>query len=100
MTSQKKTLIKALKILDTGLLFLTPLGVIFPPVGILLTGLSVTSGAIKTGIGIDDKVQGRPGATDRITFGVFSAIKPILTAGLGKALPPVGGVLKTIILKP
>ncbi len=96
----KKTLIKALKILDTGLLFLTPLGVIFPPVGILLTGLSVTSGAIKTGIGIDDKVHGRPGATDRITFGVFSAIKPILTAGLGKALPPVGGVLKTIILKP
>jgi len=96
----KNQVLGATKILDAALLFLMPLGIAFPPIGVLLTGLSITTGAIKTGIGIDDKVQDRPGGADRITFGLFNALKPIFTAGLGKAAPSIGGALSKVILKP
>lgn len=96
----KNQVLGALKILNVALMFLMPLGVALPPVGLLLTSLSVTSGLIEAGIGIDDKVQDRPGATDRITFGLFNALKPIFTAGLGKGVPPLGGVVGKTVLNP
>lgn len=85
----KNQILKAGKYLDIMLLFATPLGIALPPVGILLTGLNIASGVLKLGVGIDDKVHNRPDADNRITYGVFNAIKPVVTAGLGNAIKPV-----------
>ncbi|WP_124378174.1 dermonecrotic toxin domain-containing protein [Pseudomonas synxantha] len=93
----KNHILKAAAMLDIMLLFAAPIGIALPPVGFLLTGLSVGSGLLKLGVGIDDKVNNRPGADDRIVFGVFNAVKPIFTAGLSNAMKPVAEPIKTIL---
>ncbi|NWA69954.1 dermonecrotic toxin domain-containing protein [Pseudomonas reactans] len=93
----KKTILKANRWLSTALLFLTPLGMALPPVGLLLTGLSVGTGVVELGVGIDDKVHGRPGGSDRILFGAFNALKPVFTAGLGNGLPPLKPLIQKIV---
>ncbi|WP_237499356.1 hypothetical protein, partial [Pseudomonas edaphica] len=93
----KQTILKAKKWLDGALLLATPIGLALPPVGILLTALSVGSGLLEVGVGIHDNANDRANADDRITFGVFNALKPILTAGAGKASEPITGPIKTVL---
>ncbi|NWC94319.1 MULTISPECIES: dermonecrotic toxin domain-containing protein [unclassified Pseudomonas] len=93
----KKTVLKATNVLSYALLFLAPLGMAFPPVGVLMSALSTATGLVKLGIGIDDKVQDRPGGADRITFGLWNAATPVLTSGFGKALEPVTQPFKTFL---
>ncbi len=93
----KQTILKAKKWLDGALLLATPIGLALPPVGVVLTALSVGSGLLEAGVGIHDKANDRANADDRITFGVFNAFKPLFTAGVGKAAEPITGPIKTVL---
>ncbi|WP_241730147.1 hypothetical protein [Pseudomonas sp. SST3] len=52
-------------------MFLTPLAFAMPEVGLALDAFYLASGATNTGIGIDDKIHGKPTGNQRIIFGVF-----------------------------
>ena len=70
-------------------MFMTPLALVMPEVAIGLDVFFLAAGAAQTGIGIDDAVQGKATASDRIVFGVLNAVPPLAThagAPLAKAL--------------
>ncbi|MGY2374147.1 dermonecrotic toxin domain-containing protein [Pseudomonas sp. SDO524_S393] len=90
----KDNVISWLKMASYGLLLLAPLGMAFPPVGVAITVGSVALGATELGIGIDDKINNRPGATERIFSGAFNTGKPILFEGFGRAFTPISGAIK------
>ncbi|WP_256659350.1 membrane-targeted effector domain-containing toxin [Pseudomonas sp. KBW05] len=54
-------------------LFLAPLALVMPEVEAALGVFYLTVGATSTGIGIDDKIKGKPKGNERIIFGVFNA---------------------------
>lgn len=96
---QKNTAVDWLKIASYGLLALAPLGMAFPPVGAILTAASMGIGATELGLGIDDKINNRPGATERIFSGAFNTAKPILFEGFGRAFAPATGAIKGYLIK-
>lgn len=66
-------------------LFLTPLALVMPEVEAALSVFYLVVGATTAGIGVDDKIKGKPKANERIIFGSFNAalvvIPHILKAG-------------------
>ncbi|MBO0495115.1 DUF6543 domain-containing protein [Pseudomonas sp. Marseille-Q1929] len=95
----KNKVVDWLKIAAYGLLVLAPLGLAFPPVGVALTVAATGLGAAELGIGIDDKINNRPGGTERIFSGAINTGKPILSEGFGIAFKPVSGAIKTAVFK-
>lgn len=85
----KNQVVKSLHWLSMGAFALTPVGVALPPVGILTSLFAVGAGAGELAIGIDDKLNHRPGATDRISNGTFNSIKPLLSKPITMAAAPV-----------
>lgn len=87
-------------------MFMTPLALVMPEVAIGLDVFFLAAGAAQTGIGIDDAVQGKATASDRIVFGVLNAVPPLAThagAPLAKALTERvsgGGVAAGLMLQP
>jgi len=61
-----------------------------PEVGLALDAFYLASGATNTGIGIDDKLHGKPTGNQRIIFGLFNAATVALPHVLAK-LPGSGG---------
>ncbi|UII74057.1 hypothetical protein LVW35_13110 [Pseudomonas sp. HN11] len=96
---KKNAAVNWLKIASYGLLVLAPLGLAYPPVGAILTAASIGIGATEVGIGIDDKINKRPGATERIFSGAFNTAKPIFSEGFGRAFTPVSGAIKSFVFK-
>lgn len=90
----KDKVVSVLKYASYGLLALAPLGLAYPPFGIGLTVAATGLGAAELGIGIDDKINNRPGAVERIFSGAFNTVKPIFSEGFGKAFQPLTGAIK------
>lgn len=70
-------------------MFMTPLALVMPEVAVALDVFFLAAGATQTGIGIDDAVEGKATASDRIVFGVLNAVPPLVThagAPLAKVL--------------
>ncbi|AZE61502.1 MULTISPECIES: dermonecrotic toxin domain-containing protein [Pseudomonas fluorescens group] len=86
---EKNTAMKWLKIASYGLIALAPLGMAFPPFGVALTAAATSLGAAELGIGIDDHINNRPSAPERIVSGVVSTLKPLMSEGFGKAFAPI-----------
>ena len=96
---QKNTAMNWLKMASYGLLVLAPLGMAFPPLGVALTAAATGLGAAELGIGIDDHINNRPSAPDRIFNGIINTLKPIMSEGFGKAFAPVVGPLTNTAFK-
>ena len=95
----KNKVVDWLKIASYGLLVFAPLGMAFPPVGVALTVATASLGAVELGIGIDDKINNRPGGTERIFSGAVNTAKPLFSEGFGRAFTPVSGAIKTALFK-
>lgn len=91
---KKKNVLKELKSASKSLLIIAPLALAVPEIGIATLLLNLGIAATEIGFGIDDRLKGRPGAVDRITFGTFNAVR-IITTEAGSRV--IGPVLKPLI---
>ncbi|WP_343078172.1 membrane-targeted effector domain-containing toxin [Pseudomonas sp.] len=98
----KKNILSGFEKATKVAMFLTPLAFAMPEVGLALDAFYLASGATNTGIGIDDKIHGKPTGNQRIIFGVFNAatvaIPRIVKAG--KAGEGAVNELKAPTVKP
>lgn len=69
----KNEIISGLEKAAKAALFLTPLAFVMPEVALALDAFYLASGLTEAGIGIDDKIHGKPTGNERIIFGVFNA---------------------------
>ncbi|MGY2377201.1 dermonecrotic toxin domain-containing protein [Pseudomonas sp. SDO524_S393] len=78
-------------------LFLTPLALVMPEVGLALDLFSLADGGTTTIIGIDDKAHGKPQGTERIVFGTFNAATAVIPhiARAGKATEGAAGNIES-----
>jgi hypothetical protein len=85
----KTNILKGLEKAAKVALFLTPMALVVPEVALALDVFYLASGAVTTGIGIDDQKHGKPSGTDRIVFGLFNAttaVVPRISARAGEGL--------------
>lgn len=81
----KANIIDGLEKAAKAALFLTPLALVVPEVALALDAFYLASGAVTTGIGIDDQIHGETSGTDRIVFGLFNAATVVAPRIAGKA---------------
>lgn len=74
----KNNIISGLEKAAKAALFLTPLAFVMPEVALTLDAFYLASGITEAGIGIDDKVHGKPTGNQRIIFGFFNAAIAVL----------------------
>ncbi len=83
----KNNIISGLEKAAKAAMFLTPLAFVMPEVALALDAFYLASGATTAGVGIDDKIHGKPTGNQRIIFGAFNAATVVLPhiANAGKA---------------
>ena len=98
----KKKIISGLEKAAKAAMFLAPLALLMPEVALALDAFHLANGVIQTGIGIDDKIQGKPTGNERILFGFFNAAAVELPyiARAGRAGESAAGELESSSIKP
>ncbi|NVZ49774.1 hypothetical protein HX792_05445 [Pseudomonas sp. B6002] len=98
----KKAILSGLEKTKKFALFLTPLALVMPEVGLALDAFYLADGVTTTVVGIDDKAHGKPQGTERIVFGVFNAATVVLPhiARAGKATEGAAGKVEYETITP
>lgn len=86
---KKKNVLSELKSISRSLIVLAPVALAFPPLGVATLAFDVGIAATEIGFGIDDRIKNRPGAGDRITFGVLNAAKVVGKDLVGRIVGPI-----------